>query len=264
LQAGIGKSVFIADPLNGPAERLASRSAGSERKVSMNKKLMLLAAGVLTALAFAAFPALASAGEYTADCELGAGKVCTGSVSGVGGVIANTKNETVSCTNVEGTATVTGGTSTGTLELNFNGCRETTTIFKFSCNSAGKFSGVITTGNLVSHIVNLADSFPNGTEPGILITNVNVTFECTGFAKKTVTGNVMGSMPIAHCNSSSASHSLSFTQFSNGHQRFTQVTRTGSVQDLTSNNHGGEYSTSSQTGSGTISWNAGNKVTITC
>jgi hypothetical protein len=230
----------------------------------MNKKLMLLAAGALTALAFAALPAIASAGEYNADCELGAGKTCTGSVAGINAVLTNTKNETVSCSNAGGTATQVGGTSTGTLELDFTGCKETTTIFKFSCNSAGKPAGTITTGPLVSHLVNLADP-PATKTPGLLITNSNVTFECTGFAKKTVTGNILGDITNPQCGVFAASHAASFTQASNGHQTFKQVTGTGTIQDLISKNHPeGEYSTSSQTGTGTITWNAGNKVNITC
>jgi hypothetical protein len=228
----------------------------------MSKKLMLLAAGALTALAFAALPAVASAGEYILDCETGAGKVCEGTVAGGASSLSNGAGETITCTGVEGTATATGGTSTGTLSLIFVGCHETVTIFHFTCNSSGLAAGRIATGSLQSHVINIEHG---GTTPGILVTNANVTFECTGFSKKTVTGNVIGHLENPQCNTFAVAHTANFTASAHGIQAYTQVTTTGTIQDLIQNNDaGGAYQTSAQVGTGTITWKAGDKVNITC
>jgi hypothetical protein len=228
----------------------------------MNKKLMLLATGALIALAFAALPAVSSAGEYTLDCELGVGKTCTGTFAGGARTVSNANNETVTCTALTGTATAKGGTSTGTVELDFTGCRETITIFKFACNSAGKPAGTVATGNLVTHLVNLAES--PGSTPGVSVTNANVTFECTGFLNKTVTGSILLHIEKPNCGTYQASHSATSTETSHGQQKFKQVTGTGPILDLISSNHNGTYITSSQVGLVTITWNAGQKVNITC
>ena len=230
----------------------------------MSKKLMLLAAGALAALAFAALPAVSLAGEYTLDCETGVGKVCEGTVAGGAASLSKVSGETTSCTGVEGTATATGGTSTGTLSLTFTGCKETVTIFKFSCNSPGQAAGRIATGNLVSHVINIEPAGQTKT-PGILVTNANITYECTGFSKMTYTGNFIGHFENPQCGTSSASHSVNFTATAHGQQTYKQVTTTGTVFDLVSNNHtGGSYQTAAVVGTTTITWKAGDKVNITC
>jgi hypothetical protein len=222
---------------------------------------MILAAGVLAALAFTALPAVSSAQEYLVDCETGA--QCEGTIAGGAGVLSNTTNETVSCTSVHGIAKATSGSATGSFELTFTGCRETVTFFKFGCNSAGAASQTIKTGALVSHMVNLSET--GGTVPGILVTNSNVTFECAGFSKKTVTGNVLGTIEnegnVACDTTFDAQTKADFTQTSHGQQ--THKKYTGKEYDLTSSAHDGVYHTSAQTGTGTITWTK-NKVRITC
>jgi hypothetical protein len=226
----------------------------------MSKKLMLLAAGALTALAFAALPAVASAGEVTADCSSGA--TCKAEVSGAASALGNTSGETISCTSVTGSASFTSGTSTGTSSLTFHGCRETATFFKFSCNSVGQPSQTITTGSLVAHLIYLDDA---KTKVGLLITNVSVTFTCAGFSDKTVTGNVIGQITNPNCGKASTSHKVKFEQTAHGAQEFTQTTGTGTIFDLTSNNDaGGAYLTSSQKGEGTLSYIEGKTATLTC
>src|SRR5215213_3728141 len=98
----------------------------------MRKKLMLLAAGALAALAFAAVPTVASAGEFTATC--GSGATCTGTVLGTGKAEFNdTIGLGVECANTAGTTSQTSGSSTGSVELTFTGCVDT--LFKTQCKS---------------------------------------------------------------------------------------------------------------------------------
>jgi hypothetical protein len=234
----------------------------------MNKKLMLLATGVLAALAFAALPAAASAGEFAAHCKNGAA-TCTGNVVGGASQLKNHANEAVSCTSVDGKATVTNGSPTGFLELTFTKCVETITGFKFSCTGTGLAAGEIKTGKMVTHLVYL-EPLPNTTAglkvtlPGKGTGTGGVTFSCAGFAKKTVTGSVIGHISNPNCGNPSASHTADFTEVAPGTQRWNQATTTGEKTDLESNNDaGGVYSTSSQIGSGVITWE-GTEVTLTC
>jgi hypothetical protein len=217
----------------------------------MSKKLMLLAAGALTALAFAALPAVGSAGEFTADC--GAGATCNATVAGGAASLGNIAGETISCTSVSGSASLTSGSSTGTVSLTFHGCKETETIFKFSCTSVGQPTGTIATGSMVVHLVYLDD---DKIRKGILITNLNVTFNCPGYSDKRVTGNVMGQITNPECGAFKASHRVVFAATTHGLQLFRWVTGTGTSFDLTSNNDTapGEYLTSSQVGEGTLTY----------
>jgi hypothetical protein len=230
----------------------------------MDKKLMLLAAGTMTALALAVLPATASAGEYVALCQTGA--QCSATIAGGVTTLSNSEGETISCSSITGTATHTSGTSTTTAQLILHGCRETVTIFKFSCGNT-ETPGTITTNTTTGHIVNLEH---NGTAPGALITGVSLTFTCAGYASKTVTGSIVGKFEDAHCNTFQSSHTVEFTQSSHGRQTYNQVTTTGTIYDLISNNDPAthpaitEYSTASVTGTFTISSNNGNKVNITC
>jgi hypothetical protein len=235
----------------------------------MNKKLMLLATGVLAALAFAALPAVASAGEIIADCQDHAA-VCNGTVAGGTTELRNDKGEGIHCTSVTGTATATNTTSTGTLSLVFHGCKENITGFKFSCNNNGLAAGTISTGAMVTHLVRL-EALPSTTTgykvtlPGHGTGTGGVTFNCAGFSKKTVTGSVIGHISNPNCGNFSASHTADFTETALGSniQRWTQATTTGSKTDLESNNDaGGVYTTSAQIGTGVITW--ATSVKITC
>jgi hypothetical protein len=226
----------------------------------MNKKLMLLAAGALAALAFAALPAVASAGEYTADCE--SGTQCQAAITGGAAALGNTNGETVSCTSVVGTNTTTSGTSTGHIELTFRGCKETVTFFRFSCNNSALPSGELKTNRMTYHIVNL-ESAENKT-PGVVITGANVTFNCAGAFLKTVTGDIVGHIENPNCGNFQSATNVVFEATQHGQQKYTQITTGGSIFDLISNNDTGTYLTSSQTGTGTLTAEGGNNVKITC
>jgi len=226
----------------------------------MNKKLMLLAAGALTALAFAALPTVASAEEYLAHCEV---HECVGTITGGTSSLVSDNGDTITCSAVGGGTTLTTTSTTGEANLHFTGCREHVTFFTFQCNSAGAAAGTINANGLTYHLVNLEHG---GTTPGIKFTNVSVTFECTGFSKKTVTGSVVGHLtePANICNKTVTTHTVHFEQgATTGSQKYKQVTTTGTETDLIANNDaGGSYTTAAQIASGTIHWN--HDVEITC
>jgi len=230
----------------------------------MKTKLTLLVAGALAALAFAALPAVATAGEFTADCEIG--NSCSATIAGGEANLTNTNNERIKCEKVDGTATQTNNSSTGNVHLEFTGCHEQVTIFHFACNSPGAASAEIKTNTMTSHLIYIDPLTQNAGTPGVLLTGVNVTFECAGAFKKTVTGNIIGHWSDPLCGSFAKEHTVDFEQSAAGSQKYTQVTTTGAVFDLISNNDtmSGTYLTSSQTGEGTLTAENGNRAKFTC
>lgn len=230
----------------------------------MSKKLMLLAAGALTALAFAALPALASAEEYQVHCPTAP---CVGSISGKDSEHAirleNDKGEKIDAAAVSGTVSIGAGTTTtATTELIFTGSKETISGFNFSCKSAGAAAGEIKTGSIPLHFVNLTKG---GTNPGVLLTNINVTLECAaGIVTKTVTGNIIGTITTANCNNPSASNVVTFNISPTVLGTQEHELYTGTAFDLISGTHAADTTTSAQTGRGNITWQAGNNPTITC
>jgi hypothetical protein len=235
----------------------------------MNKKLMLLAAGALTALAFAALPALASAGEFVSTCETGAGKVCTGSILGGNATLTDDSGSVlgkIKCASTTGTATATGGSTTGTVELTFAGCEDE--LFGGKCFNVGlQAEGKITTNTMISHNVYVEGT----TTKGALLTGTNVTFTCpTAGVTKTVTGNIIGEITNPQCGTAASTHTIAFTTKSPipanpaSEQKWTQVTTTGAIFDLTSGSQASDATTSAQIGTGAITWPAGDKVTLDC
>jgi len=226
----------------------------------MTKKLMVLAAGALAALAFMAIPSIATAGEVIGTCSSGA--TCTGTVEGTGhATLEESGGLRVTCTATSGTATQMNNSSTGTGKFVFTGCTES--IFGTQCTNTVT-NGKIETNTMVSHNVILEK------EPkvvGVLLTNANVTFNCPAvFSKKTVTGNLIGEIVNPECGVAKTKSTFNFAAgATTGSQKWTQVTTTGTVFDLTTNNDaGGAYATSSQTGIGHINWAAGSSVKLDC
>ncbi|HEX3043012.1 MAG TPA: hypothetical protein VHP56_13075 [Solirubrobacterales bacterium] len=228
----------------------------------MSKKLMLLAAGVLSALAVAALPAIASAQEYEVHCPTG---VCTGSITGLASEHAieleNDAKEKVSAAEVKGNIEISKSTTTtATVSLEFREVRETISGFKFKCNTAGAESGVIKTGPLVGHFVNLTTG---GTNPGILLTNINVTFTCAGgLSTKTVTGNIIGTITEPNCNKPTTTNKVTFNIKSGTPGTQEHLLYTGTAFDLISGPHANDTTTSAQTGHGNVKWNQ--DVELTC
>src|SRR5690348_9446970 len=111
----------------------------------MSKKLMLLAAGVLAALAFSALPSVAAAGEFTADC--GSGATCAGTVESTGITTLSTSSLGIKCSSTTGTTSQTSGSSTGSVQLLFHGCEDE---FQFGTCKNTATAGDITTNQMVS------------------------------------------------------------------------------------------------------------------
>jgi hypothetical protein len=229
----------------------------------MSKKLMLLAAGALSALAFAALPAVSSAGEFEAHCSV---VPCTAAVTGGIAKLINDNNEKVECQTLTGTATLTNTSSTGSAQLLFHSCRGPLNV---KCNNVVGQTETITTNVMTSHLIYI-DSTAERPEPnalvGILLTGVNVTFECaSGLVKKTVTGNIIGKIENPNCGVARTHHTVEFNQgVTVGTQEYTQVTTIGPVFDLTSGTHASDATTSSQAGTGHLTYNGGGTVTLTC
>jgi hypothetical protein len=212
----------------------------------MTKKLILLAAGALTALAFAALPAGASAEEKEAHCSAAP---CEGVVQSTGiAILTDDGGSKVECSKTTGTVTQTAATSsTVSVVLTFDECNN-------DCNNEG--SSKITTNTLTGHIITVTKGDPK--TMGILLTGVNTTFKCAfGLVTKTVTGNIIGTITNPECGVAKANHTISFTQSAAGQQ--TDKTYTGSSFDLLSNG-----TTASQTGEAHINYAGGKTVTITC
>jgi hypothetical protein len=229
----------------------------------MNKKLMLLVVGALTALAFTALPGAASAKETALDCEK---MPCAFTVAGGPSTFsAKPSGDTVSCTSVTGAGEVTNPT-TSTVELTFHGCKETATIFKFACTTPGQPSGTITSNKMVSHNVALPGTV---NEAGILLTDSKGTFTCAGgFARTTVTGNVIGELETKCGAAPSQTLNMNFEVPSHGTQKLN--TWTGKTFNLIGATNHNEtptatsgYETAAQSGTGTLTF-TGQKVQLTC
>jgi hypothetical protein len=232
----------------------------------MSKKLMLLVAGVLAALAFTALPSVASAGEWTCETETGA--VC-GTFSGTNETITTlTQHEggsTVTCdsNSVHGSYT---SSTTGTLSITFKHC----TSSGAQCQSAGHTDGTITTFPLTFHNI-LIDKA--GTTPGVLITpNASngefATFTCGGIITAHVKGNgVIGDVTRECGETVDASEDITLDFESNpnteGVQKYMQVTEAGTKFDLLTSTtfFGTTTRTSSQDGEGNIGFNEDTEIT---
>jgi hypothetical protein len=221
---------------------------------------MILAAGALTALAFAALPAVASAEEVQAHCSLA---TCEGLVSGGAIKLSDDSGSAtgqVSCAKTTGTVTQAAATTTTVSTIiTFEECKEP--VFGTECRNtdgAGKFVTNVLTG----HLITVVKGDP--TKVGILLTGFNVTFECPTLGiKKRITGNLIGTITNPQCGVAASSHTLSFTQTAAGQQ--THKTYTGATFDLTIGPDNNEDTTTfSLTGEETITYQGGAKVTLTC
>jgi hypothetical protein len=263
-QVWVDSPAVDPNPMAGSSGQMAV-TAGSTRKVSpMNKKLMLLVAGALTALAFTALPGAASADETALKCEK---TPCTFNVAGgVSTFSAKPSGDTVSCTSVSGSGEAINlnaqdETTTTKVSLLFHGCRETTTIFKFNCQSPGQPTGTIMASTATAHIIALAVP-PAEKNNGVLITDNKATFTCAGgFSQTTVTGNVIGENE-ANCNAAASNtQRLNFAVPTHGNQKLTTWTGKtfnleGQTEHLNTPEKGSkEYEVAGQAGTGTLTWN---------
>jgi hypothetical protein len=229
----------------------------------MNKKLMLLVVGALTALAFTALAGTATAKETKLKCE-GAG-ACTFTASGGATAFSIVGGDTVVCSGVTGGGEVTGlnaerESSTSNVQLLFTGCKEQNTIFKFNCQNQAT-AGNVTTNVMISHSIAL----PGTTnEAGVLLTNAGVTFTCAGgFASTQVTGSIIGESETK-CNTNTGTvQRQNFLATGDGVQALTTYTgSTFKLEGKTSHSSGGTYANASQSGTGTLTFNQ--NVILTC
>ncbi len=227
------------------------------------KKFMLLATGALAALAFAAVPTVATAGEIIGHCS--SGGTCNATFSAGDGILEDDSGSSagkLTCTSTTGTVTGTSGTSTGTATLTAHGCKEL--VFGTSCNTAGQPAGTIKTGNnLVSHLVYIDG--PPTVQVGIHITGFNMTLICSGgLILKTITGSVIAKIENPECGKARTSFTGTMETTAPGSQRYKQITTTGPLFDLTSGTHTNDTTTSAIIGTGTITVAEGKTVTLTC
>jgi hypothetical protein len=229
----------------------------------MNKKLMLLVVGALTALAFTALAGTATAKETKLKCE-GAG-ACTFTVHGGVTNFSMINNDTVRCESVTGSGEVTGlnaerESSTSSVRLLFHGCKEQATIFKFACTNTGT-SGTITTNVMTAHSIALPAAVSGA---GVLLTNAGVTFTCAGgFASTQVTGSIIGESETA-CNTNTGMvQRQKFEVTGDGLQKFTTYTGASFKLEGKTNHIGGDpYVQAAQDGTGTLTFNQ--NVILTC
>jgi hypothetical protein len=234
----------------------------------MNKKLMLLVAGALTALAFTALPGAASAKETELKCEK---TPCTFSIHGGESKFSATPSgDTVICTSVSGNGEainlVNLATTTTKTKLLFHGCKEQKTIFRFACTTPGLSSGTIESNQITGHLVALPGI---GTENGVLLTDSKGTFTCAGgFARTTVTGNVIGENEAKCDTAASNVQKLNFEATGHGAQKIKTWTGAtfnliGATEHNTTPTATTGYETAAQTGTGTLTWNQNVQVTCT-
>jgi hypothetical protein len=234
----------------------------------MSKKMMLLVAGALAALATTALPGAASANETAIKCEK---TPCTFTVAG-GAIRISSKpsGDTISCSSVSGSgeATPLNGLDEATtikVSLKYHGCKETTTIFNFACTSPGQSSGTIVGNTAIGHNVALPGTV-NGN--GVLLTDLKTTFTCAGgFARTTITGNIIGENEVPCGAAASATQKWDFVVPTHGNQALTQWTGT-TYNLIMATNHNttptatSGYETAAKSGTTTLTWNQ--NVQVTC
>jgi hypothetical protein len=222
----------------------------------MSKTTMLLATA-LTALAFAALPALASAGTPETHCPEGAASCTIQIVGGAANLTRTANSLKVECSTMTGTGTM--GTTGGSITLTFHGC--TDSLIKGPCGTSSSGTGTILTTILPYDNIYTTD---NKTSPGLLLTPSAGTSHITTVkcldGHHTLTGNgFIGSINAPACGNSAGSLTVGFTQSSPGHQTHKQVTGTGTVFDL---EEGG--STAALVASFTVKAANGGSISLTC
>lgn len=238
----------------------------------MTKRMMMVAASALAAVAFAALPAVASAAPEVDFAKAGAhtfkGTFGEASLTAVG-------QEQIICTgenHVHGEWT--SGT-TGNISLTFTNChpKETPGI---ACTTSGQAAGTIVVAQSVFHLKYItSDVATPGTmlvkKPGVLITpptgGTFATFSCSFLINIKVTGNgIIGAVTAPTCGSTSASSTLSFTSNSTGVQTYQLVEGDATTYTLKSSLNGGAAVQASEDvpSSTTEFTEAGETGTLTC
>jgi hypothetical protein len=199
------------------------------RKVIMNKKMMLLAFAVVGAAAFAV-PAGASAQEIHLTNVT--------SFSGTFGTRTFTAQEepTFTCGEAANqnhvTGTVSAGGTTGELSFDFTACHIVILGATFNCHSTGAPVQNTIASSGTFHLITINE------KPGILVTTAATKMECGNGLVINLAGNVIGTITSPACGV--ASNNMTFKFSASGptqeHKTYTGVS----------------YNLTSQTGTGTI------------
>jgi hypothetical protein len=228
----------------------------------MKQKLMLLVAGALTALAFAAVPAVATAGEWTIDPETGGFPLTFSGTTGEAKLTSSLGTVTAKSVDVHGE--YENGT-TGHVEFTFT----EVSGLGGTCTSTvpAAPSGTVTTTSLTFHNIMIDSTTQKaGGTPGILITPNSehfTTFKCP-LATVEVRGNgIIGDITDPTCSSNvfQSTAKIDFESLSTGVQKYQQVTTEGTKFDLTAKSALGTV-TASEDAEGTITF--ARKAKMTC
>jgi hypothetical protein len=227
------------------------------RKVSMSKKIMVLALAVVSA-AFVALPAMASATEIHYEPSEAF------NISGVGGELRAEGEPTITCTTTSGSGKPTAGsTTTGESTLDFTGCHTAVFGFTASCKSEGAaVAGTIATSGTYHLITwNETTGVIDPTKPAVLLTTNTVKIVCAGISTIVTHGDVIGTITSPACGGSSKELKLSFqaTGTTQTHELYT-----GKAYDLiATTGEGGAARTAALVGNATNTQSTAGKLNCT-
>jgi hypothetical protein len=232
---------------------------------TMRNKTMMLALGALTALAFVALPAVASAGEPWVDPASGSYPINFSVSGGPNELKEEEEGESapIVCKKSRGVGKYISAT-TGELERTLEECTKAGTAC--TTTPAGPPSGVITTGTSVFHNIYVE---PNKTTPAILVTpptgGIYATFKCAfGLVEYTITGNgVIGDLEKPTCAAPGPTNTatLNFTA-TGASQTWKRITTAGTVFDLKLDANGSAAKTAALVAEMTVTF--AQNVTLTC
>jgi hypothetical protein len=229
----------------------------------VNKKLTLILAGALAALAFMALTGSAAAKETKLKCE-GEGK-CTFTTTSSVVQISLDGGDTIKCEASSGSGEVVNlnaerESATDTVQLLYTGCKEQSTIFHFACSNT-ETSGNITSNVMTTHYIALPKT---PTEADVLKTNFGITFTCVGgHASTQITGSVIGESETK-CGENTSTVQKILTR-TNGDGLLADTSYTGATFKLeakTSHTGAGSYVNAAIDGTTTLTFNQ--NVILTC
>jgi hypothetical protein len=200
----------------------------------MSKKTILLA---LAVAAMFAIPSAASAQEIHIS------GVTNFTVSGPGGSLVAEGEPKITCTNTGGSGLFEGGSTTGSIILDFTGCTAEFFGIKGNCSTGATVGTIANTGTF--HLITFSS------KPAVLVTTNLVTITCAGFSKIEVTGNVIGTITSPACAASSKEFGLSFKSSSSPVTQEDEL-YTGVNYDLKAKTAGGSEVTAGLSGTATL------------
>jgi len=240
----------------------------------MSKRMVLVAASVLAALAFAALPAAASAApsvDFSVENPTFSGTFGEATLTAVG-------QEEIVCTSenhVNGSWETTNKVgTTGHISLTFTHChpKETPGI---ACTTSGQASGVITTGSSLFHLVYITSDINTPSTmltkvPGLLVTPPSggtfAEFNCSFLVHLKIAGTgIIGKVTAPTCGSAaSGSSTVQFTSASTGKQTYQLAEGNATTYHLTSSLNSGSAVEASEDVESTTTLAGGATGQLTC